>query len=54
VVRIGRRHHVATPVNRWLTQTLLDLTAGRLDKAEFAHQPERFIHAIQTAEKMDR
>ncbi len=50
VVRFGQRLQVATPVNRWLTQTLLDLTTGRLDKVKYAHQPELFIQAITAAE----
>jgi len=54
VVRIGQRQHVATPVNRWMTQTLLDLTAGRLERAEYSQQPERFIQAITAAEMKDR
>jgi 2-dehydropantoate 2-reductase len=54
VVRFGERLGVPTPVNRWLTQTLLELTAGRLDKAEFAHQPERFLQALAAAETKTR
>lgn len=50
VVRFGQRLQVATPINRWMTETLLDLTAGRLDKAKFAHQPDAFIQALTAAE----
>jgi 2-dehydropantoate 2-reductase len=46
VVRYGSQSGVATPVNRWLTQTLLAITAGSLSKEEFAHQPEKFIRAV--------
>jgi 2-dehydropantoate 2-reductase len=46
VVRYGNQSGVATPVNQWLTQTLLAITAGDLSKDEFAHQPEKFIRAV--------
>ena len=46
VVRFGKRLRVATPVNRWLNQTLLALTNGTLAKAEYAHQPKKYIQDI--------
>jgi 2-dehydropantoate 2-reductase len=49
VVRFGERFKVATPVNRWLTQTLLAITAGKMAKSEYAHQPEKMIRAVNAA-----
>jgi len=43
VVRAGEKFGVPTPVNRLLTQTLLDLTAGSLPLEAFAGQPEKLL-----------
>ncbi len=51
VVRFGIKLGVATPVNSWLTQTLLAMTEGRLPTDEYAHQPEKFARAITSAER---
>lgn len=46
VVRGGASVNVATPVNAWLTQTLLALTEGRIPKDTYAGQPEAYIRAL--------
>ena len=46
VVRFGQKWNVATPVNAWMTQTLLAITEGRLSKETFAHQPDAYINAL--------
>ncbi len=43
VVRFGERFALATPVNRLLTDTLLELTTGALPIQRFAHRPEEFL-----------
>ena len=43
VVRAGEKTGVPTPVNRLLTETLLDLTAGKIPLDEFAHKPEKLL-----------
>lgn len=43
VVRAGEKTGVPTPVNKLLTETLLDLTAGKTPLNEFAHQPEKLL-----------
>ena len=43
VVRAGDRYAVPTPVNRLLTSTLLDMTAGTIPLAEFSRKPEKFL-----------
>lgn len=50
VVRFGQKYDLKTPVNLWLTTTLLDMTAGRLSRSTYSRQPEKLIHAIQSAE----
>lgn len=46
VVRFGERFRVAIEVNRWLNETLLAMTAGKLAKEEYARQPKKFIQEI--------
>lgn len=46
VVQAGAKSGIPTPVNSALTATLLDLTAGRLDRAQFARRPEQLLKAI--------
>jgi len=47
VVRAGQQLGIATPVNQVLTETLEDLSSGKLSKEEFAGHPERLIALIQ-------
>jgi len=49
VVRFGEKLNLPTPVNRFLTQTLLDLTEGRLPLDTYDHQPEKFLQAARAA-----
>lgn len=46
VARAGQKLGVPTPVNRYLTETLLDLTAGKIPLDKFAHQPEELLSGI--------
>lgn len=43
IVRMGEQHHVPTPVNRLLRDTLLALTTGALPRDSFDHQPEKLL-----------
>jgi 2-dehydropantoate 2-reductase len=43
IVRAGEKIGVPTPVNKVLTETLLDLTAGKIPLDEFAHKPEKLL-----------
>jgi len=43
VARHGAAHNIPTPVNQVLTETVEALTAGRLDRADFRHQPEALL-----------
>ncbi|MCX6080289.1 MAG: 2-dehydropantoate 2-reductase [Chloroflexi bacterium] len=43
VVRAGEKSGVATPVNKLLTTTLLEMTAGSMPLTEFSHNPEKLI-----------
>jgi 2-dehydropantoate 2-reductase len=47
VVRAGQQLGIATPFNQVLTETLEDLSSGKLSKEEFAGHPERLIALIQ-------
>ncbi len=47
VVRAGREAGVATPVNGALTEILLGMTLGEIDKAEYARQPEKLLALIK-------
>ena len=51
VVRAGERLGVGTPVNRVLTQTLIQLADGRLNKHDFAGQPHRLLSLILDEER---
>jgi len=43
VVRFGEKLKVNTPVNLFLTKTLIALTEGRIERSEYLHQPEKVI-----------
>jgi 2-dehydropantoate 2-reductase len=47
VVRFGQKNGIDTPVNRFLNETLLGLTAGEIDLNEFSHQPEKLLALVQ-------
>ena len=46
VVRFGERLHIPTPVNRWLNQTLTNLTQGNLPLDAYTHQPDKYLYDI--------
>jgi 2-dehydropantoate 2-reductase len=46
VVRAGRECGVPTPVNQFLTETLLALTRREMPLEEYAHQPEKLLRAL--------
>jgi len=43
VVRAGQKYGVPTPVNKLLTETLLDMTAGKIPLDQFSRQPEKLL-----------
>ena len=43
IVRAGQKYGVPTPVNRLLTETLLDMTTGKIALDEFARKPEKLL-----------
>ena len=47
VVAWGELKGVPTPVNQALTQTLLDLTAGRLAWSDVRQQPDKLLQRVQ-------
>lgn len=47
VVRHGQQLGLATPVNRVLTETLEGLSAGRLNKDDFRHQPNALLKLLR-------
>jgi 2-dehydropantoate 2-reductase len=49
VVRFGERRRVPAPVNYFLNETLLALTAGALPIDTFAQQPEKLLRAVEGA-----
>ncbi len=52
VARYGERRGMPTPVNRWLTETLLALTEGRMPLNAFARQPEKLLKACCDAHRV--
>jgi 2-dehydropantoate 2-reductase len=46
VVRYGQRKNIPTPINRWLNDTLTNLSQGALPLDEYIHQPLKFIKDI--------
>ena len=48
VVRAGEKAHVATPVNKVLTDTLMSLTRKEVPLEEYAHQPEKLIARVSS------
>lgn len=47
VVRAGEKFGVPTPVNKLLTETLLDLTAKKIPLDMFAGQPEKLLQKLE-------
>jgi 2-dehydropantoate 2-reductase len=53
VVRFGERLGIATPINRWLNETVLGLTSGRIALDEYRHQPEKFLRTLYLGKVVD-
>lgn len=47
VVRFGEKVGVATPVNRFLTKTLMGLTLGSIPEETFEHQPVKLLQCFE-------
>lgn len=48
VVRAGQKFGVPTPVNQFLTQTLMALTHGDIPLNEFSHNPEKLLQTFRS------
>jgi 2-dehydropantoate 2-reductase len=51
IVRAAERLGIETPVNRVLTETLMALAEGLVDKKSFAGQPEKLLALIPADER---
>ncbi len=49
VVRFGEKVGVPTPVNRVLTDILMDLTEGKQEKQKYSNRPDILLNAIEAA-----
>jgi 2-dehydropantoate 2-reductase len=49
VARFGERYHIATPVNRILTDTLMALVEGRMERELFSGRIDRFMGLFDEA-----
>jgi 2-dehydropantoate 2-reductase len=47
VARAGRRYGVATPINAYLSQTLVALTEGRIAMDLYAHKPAKLLADVR-------
>jgi 2-dehydropantoate 2-reductase len=47
VVRYGQQKNVPTPVNQFLTETLMSLTRGDVPVETYAHQPEKLLEEVR-------
>lgn len=52
VVRAGEKLGIQTPVNRLLTETLLDLTAGKIPLETYARKPEKLLAKLNAECRM--
>ncbi len=48
VVRYGKQKNIPTPVNQFLTETLMSLTRGELPVETFARQPEKLLEEVKS------
>ncbi len=46
VARVGDKHNIDTPVNKLLTQILMSITEGNIDKAEFFNNPKKLLSLL--------
>ena len=49
VVRFGEKVGVPTPVNRVLTNILMDLTEGKQERQMYSNHPEILLKSIEAA-----
>jgi len=49
VVRYGKKAGIPTPVNRVLTEILMELADGKKDKLAYANNPEMLLKSIEAA-----
>ncbi|HKZ54018.1 MAG TPA: 2-dehydropantoate 2-reductase [Anaerolineales bacterium] len=49
VARVGEQHHVPTPANAFLTQTLMALVMGQADPSQYRDRPEVLLRKAQLA-----
>ncbi len=54
VVRAGEQKKIPTPVNRFLNETLLSLTSGKIPLDAFARQPNSLVAAAHQAQQARR
>ncbi len=54
VVRFGEKVGVPTPINKVLTQTLLGLVTGQLERQDYSHHPEALFFLINKAKEQTR
>lgn len=47
IVRMGKKLGIQTPVNQFMTQTLMDIVSGKLSKETYAGQPDKFLEAFK-------
>ncbi len=45
VVRAGEKTHIPTPINRWLTMTLMAMVDGSIEIEKYRRDPEKFLGA---------
>ena len=48
VVRAGKTYQIATPVNTFLTNTLLSLISGEISLDTYAGEPDKFLRDLNT------
>jgi 2-dehydropantoate 2-reductase len=53
VVRAGEKFNVPTPVNKFLTETLVALTQGEIPLDEFAHKPEKLLSNLDKTTNLE-
>jgi 2-dehydropantoate 2-reductase len=48
VVRAGKKYNIPTPVNQFLTETLMGLTTGEIESNAYQGQPDKLISHLST------
>jgi ketopantoate reductase len=47
IVKAGQDINIATPINQTLTEILVGLVAGQVDRDTYRHQPEKLLKEIR-------